>query len=212
MRLVLLSDTHTMHDQVVVPDGDVLIHAGDLTFTGRRDQWIAALAWFGNLPHPHKIYIAGNHDFGSEHFCRSVGNIDYLDNSGVSIDGHTFWGSPITPTFGRWAHMSDPEVIHEYWDKIPNDTEVLITHGPPYGILDESGLVDNPGHLGDEALHDAVSERVQPAIHAFGHIHGGYGYKYPIRGAEDIPDIEFYNCSVVNEEYEVVNAPWVVDI
>jgi len=211
MRLVLLSDTHTMHDQVVVPDGDVLIHAGDLTFTGKAIQWTAALKWFGGLPHKHKIYIAGNHDFGSDLFCETNEHFTYLNNSEVVIDGVKFWGSPITPTFGRWAHMSDREVIHEYWDKIPNDTEVLITHGPPWGILDESGLSYNPGHLGDEALHDAVFERVQPKVHVFGHIHGGYGHKFKIRENE-IADILFYNASVVNEEYEVVNAPWVVDI
>lgn len=209
MRLVMLSDTHTMHDQVKVPDGDVIIHAGDLTYAGKRSQWVSALEWLGNLPHKHKIYIAGNHDFASDHFCRSVGNIYYLNNSGVTIEGHTFWGSPITPTFGRWAHMCDPEIIDEYWDMIPANTEVLITHGPPWGMLDESGLPYSRGHLGCETLHDAVFERVRPKIHVFGHIHGGYGRKERSDG-ESGP--EFYNASVTNEAYEVVNKPWVVDL
>jgi len=207
MRLVMLSDTHTMHDQVVVPDGDVLIHAGDFTYTGKRGEWIAALKWFGGLPHKHKLFIAGNHDFGSDHFCYTNEYFTYLNNSEVVIDGVKFWGSPITPTFGRWAHMSDPEVIHEYWDKIPNDTDVLITHGPPWGILDSSELTD--GHVGCEELHDAVFEQVSPKVHVFGHIHGGYGHRERLDGERGI---DFYNASVVDEEYQVVNAPWVVDI
>lgn len=210
MKIVMLSDTHTMHDQVKVPDGDVLIHAGDLTFTGKRSQWESALHWLYSLPHKHKIFIAGNHDFGAAHFCASKDNVHYLDNSGCEIDGIKFWGSPITPTFGRWAHMAERgEEIKKYWDMIPDDTDVLITHGPPWGIMDSSELTG--GHVGCEDLHDAVFDRVLPQVHVFGHIHGGYGHKFKMI-PNDVPDILFYNASVVNEAYEVVNDPWVVEL
>lgn len=204
MRLVLLSDTHTMHNQVKVPDGDVLVFAGDATFTGKRDQWVEFLYWLRRLPHEHKVFIAGNHDFNSNHFCTTNEYFTYLDNSGTEIDGVKFWGSPITPTFGMWAHMADRgEAIRKHWDAIPNDTDVLITHGPPYGFLDQVAPHLNTEHLGCEDLRNAVW-RIQPRIHIFGHIHGGYG-EHIFGGTY------FCNASVVNEAYRVVNSPRIVE-
>lgn len=217
LKLVLLSDTHTMHDQVKVPDGDVLIHAGDLTYTGRRDQFEAAIAWLSKLPHKHKLVIAGNHDFGAVEFFQKAfptldKSIHYLHETGITIDGIKFWGSPYTPTFGRWAYMADRgEEIKKHWDLIPTDTDVLITHGPLWGILDVSGFPGSTENLGCEELHNAVFDRVLPQVHVFGHIHGSYGRKFKMI-PNDVPNILFYNASVVNEDYEVVNSPWEVDI
>lgn len=209
MKLVLLSDTHTMHREVKVPEGDVLIHAGDLTYTGRISQFEDALAWLAALPHKHKVVIAGNHDFGAleffkgdrqkdGHLRRDLG-IHFLHDTGCSIDGVKFWGSPYTPRFGLWAYMAERgDEIKEHWDLIPDDTNVLVTHGPLCGFLD-TAHPDGP-NLGCEDLHEAVFDCVHPKVHVFGHIHGGYG-KF------DAGDTKLYNASVVNEAYKVVNAP-----
>lgn len=205
MRLVLLSDTHTKHNQVVVPDGDILVHAGDFTYTGARHEYEEVIEWLKGLPHEHKVIVAGNHDFGSRVLENIAPNIHYLENSGMEIGGIKFWGSPITPVFGRWAHMANRGAdIKHYWDTIPTNTDVLITHGPPVGLLDLPSPF-NSFHCGCEELHDAVFDRVKPKIHVFGHIHGGYGYR-KYRG------IDFYNASVVDEAYNVVNKPWIVEI
>jgi Icc-related predicted phosphoesterase len=216
MKLVLLSDTHTLHDQVVVPEGDLLIHAGDLTYTGRISQFENVERWLLKQAERFPlgvIVIAGNHDFGAREFFRKGergSKFYFLDDSGIEIEGVKFWGSSYTPTFGRWAYMADRgDDIKKHWNLIPDDTDVLITHGPLWGILDSSEVTN--GSVGCEDLHDAVFDRVQPKVHVFGHIHGGYGHKFKIK-PNDVADIRFYNASVVNEDYEVVNKPWETEI
>ena len=198
-----------MHRQLVVPEADILVHAGDVTYTGKRSQYEDFADWFNKQPHRHKCCVAGNHDFNAEEVLRPLldESVYFLKDQGIELCGIKFWGSPYTPTFGMWANMADRgEEIRKHWDLIPNDTDVLITHGPPYGILDSSELTN--GSVGCEELEMAVS-RVQPSIHVFGHIHGAYGHK---SGAEHSMYTDFYNASMVNEDYRPVNKPWVVDI
>lgn len=207
MRLVLISDTHTFHDQVVVPDGDVLIHAGDMGLRGDPREIQPCLDWINRQPHKHVVATAGNHDFAFEKWPQqlSLGRIQYLENSSVTIDGKTFYGSPITPWFLDWAfNVARGEAIKKYWDKI-SYCDVLITHGPPRGILDQSAPHIHSDCLGCDDLFDAI-ERIQPKIHVFGHIHGGYGNRTFGNGTR------FFNASQVNEAYKIVNKPWVVDI
>jgi Icc-related predicted phosphoesterase len=208
MRLVLISDTHDMHDLVEVPDGDVLVHAGDLTMAGDVHSCQKALTWLNNQPHKHVVLTAGNHDFAFEREWAKrqldLGRITYLENNGTAIDGVTFWGSPVQPWFMSWAfnvHRGAP--IKEFWDKIPNSVDVLITHGPPWGILDQARR-DRSEHLGCEELIKRV-EYVNPLIHVFGHIHGSAGIEH--RGKT-----QFINASVVDEAYKMSNEPIVVEI
>jgi Icc-related predicted phosphoesterase len=208
MRLVLISDTHDMENQVTLPDGDILVHAGDLTMMGHRGDLQRSINWLNVQPHKHVVFVAGNHDFGFERdYVKkelNLGRAVYLENNWTAIDGLSFWGSPVQPWFMDWAfnvHRGAP--IKKYWDMIPNSVDVLVTHGPPYGILDQSRR-DRSDHLGCEELAKRI-EVINPILHVFGHIHGSAGIE--LRGKT-----KFINASVVNEDYNVVNEPIVVDL
>lgn len=209
MKLVLIADTHEQHDKVVVPPCDVLIHAGDLTGRGSPTRTDAALAWLDKQPAKHVIFIAGNHDFFFQKYpaiaCDLLQNrrVIYLENAGIEIDGVKFWGSPYTPEFLDWAFMYNRALGAQQWAQIPSDTNVLITHGPPYGILDTS--VAGGPKLGCSDLGRAVQRLARLKLHVFGHIHGGHGHE-----ASSVH--EFYNASVVDEAYHVVHKPFEVEI
>ncbi len=206
IEVVVLSDTH---DRIcAVPDGDILIHAGDLTMMGRPNQIMAAAEWLRGLPHPHKIVIAGNHDWlfqTNPRMARSLlgDGITYLENEGCEVMGLKFWGSPVTPTFFDWAFNVDRGApIRKYWGNIPAGLDMLITHGPPHGILDQSVPHSNYEHCGCDDLLMTVQEK-KPHVHVFGHIHGG-------RGMYANDDTIFYNASIVDEAYKVAHDPWVI--
>ncbi len=224
MKIVLLSDTHGYHDSIQIPYGDILIHAGDLTASGDVGQVSAAAKWLGSLPHRHKIAIAGNHDRLFERqpslakaTLRSAG-VTYLQDDGINIDGLSIYGSPWQPEFMHWAFNVPRGQLSKYWNQIPSNLDILVTHGPPYGILDQrvpSGtrrVADwedkepfaGSDHIGDEELLAAI-QRARPRIHVFGHIHRGYG----TAKKEYTP---FYNACICNEEYDPVNQPWVIDL
>ena len=177
--------------------------------SGRRLQEIVDFdQWLGTLPHPYKVVIAGNHDLLFETYptlARArLQNATYLENSGAQILGLRFWGSPVQPTFHNWAFNSDRGApIRRYWKKIPADTDVLVTHGPPFGILDKTDILGP--HLGCEELSKAVA-RIKPRLHVFGHIHGGYGTK------STDGNLISSNCAVLNERYLLSNAPTVVEL
>lgn len=142
MRIVCLSDTHNHHDFITVPDGDLLIHAGDLTGRGTMPEVLAVNKWLGTLPHRHKIIIAGNHDFGFERepalFRSLITNAIYLQHEAVEVAGLKIFGSPYTPWFHNWAfNVQSPADMARHWSRIPDDTDILITHGPPEGVLDD---------------------------------------------------------------------------
>jgi predicted phosphodiesterase len=224
MKIVLLSDTHGLHDSIRVPHGDLLIHAGDLSPSGTDREVAAAVQWLGSLPHRHKIVIAGNHDWLFERqptqaaaLMRSAGII-YLQDSGTRLDGLSIYGSPWQPEFMHWAFNVPRGQLAKYWKQIPAGLDILVTHGPPYGILDQRV---RPGmrrlapwedeeqfagsdHLGCEELLATV-ERAKPQVHAFGHIHSGYG-------ATQNQHTRFYNASICDENYEPGREPWVIDV
>lgn len=209
MKIVLISDTHGF--ECPVPDGDVLVHAGDLTMSGTVTQVSQASYWLNSLPHKHKIVIAGNHDWLFErNRVKAVSllgdKITYLQDSGIEIDGVKFWGSPVQPIFFNWAfNRGRGEDIRQHWDLIPRGTDVLITHGPPRGILDQASAAINTEHCGCDDLLTALNW-FGPKIHVFGHIHGGYGMQ------KVMGNITCYNASIVNEAYKPVNQPWVVEL
>ena len=206
MRIVAISDTHGMYSRVHIPDGDVLIHAGDITMHGKLEELMLFNTWIATLPHKHKVVIAGNHDWECEKrplFARdALADCTYLLDERVEIDGLVFYGSPWQPTFFNWAFNVDRGApIKAKWDDIPLDTDVLITHGPPWEKLDVA-----PSHqrVGCEELAKAV-ERVRPRAHIFGHIHHSYGIV-------ERDGTVFVNASVCNERYEPLNAPIVFDL
>lgn len=212
MRLVCLSDTHSMHRQVDVPDGDVLIHAGDCLGAGTLEELDDLNDWLGSLPHRHKILIAGNHDWCFQNdpvAARArVTQAVYLQDEGITLDQVRFWGSPWTPVFFDWAFNLDRGApLAERWAQIPDPTDVLITHGPPAGILDgvNAGLTGtHTEHVGCADLMTAV-ERLQPPIHIFGHIHEGYGQ-------HDWHGTLFVNASTCRANYKPLNPPIVLDL
>jgi Icc-related predicted phosphoesterase len=206
MRLVCVSDTHGYHDAMHVPDGDVLIHAGDLTRRGTLEEVRAAGAWLTKLPHKHKLVVAGNHDFLFERDPATARALfthaTYLEDEGVEIDGVRFYGSPYTPEFFNWAFMLPRgEALRAKWSRIPNDVDVLVTHGPPNKVLDRTVHGD---HAGCEALAERVAE-LKPKLHVFGHIHEGYGIR------DDGPT-RYMNASICTFDYRPKNAPMVFEL
>jgi Icc-related predicted phosphoesterase len=211
MKIVLIADTHEQEQSVAIPPCDLLIHAGDLTFWGEYLRVLKALTWLDKQPATDIVLIAGNHDWlfdTSPEDAKTLlkgTRIHYLENSGMTLNGLTFWGSPITPAFMGWAFNCDRADIFKYWDQIPEKTDILITHGPPLGILDQAAPhLKNSESLGCYDLRKYVN-KINPKIHVFGHIHGGYGFY-------ENDETQFYNASVLNEAYNVTNAPWVVEI
>jgi predicted phosphohydrolase len=204
MKIVALSDTHSRHKSLVVPDGDILIHAGDATMGGRLDEIVEFNRWLGTLPHPVKVFCAGNHDWLFERapgLARSLlTHATYLQDELMVVQGLRIYASPWQPRFFDWAFNLDRGApLRRKWDSIPADTDILITHGPPYGILDQ-----NPSgeHCGCEELRAAV-ERIQPRLHIFGHIHQGYG-------TLDYAGTRFVNACNCTEQYRPANAPLVI--
>jgi len=185
MKLVCISDTHGDHEGVVLPEGDVLIHAGDLSAHGRQAETLAFMQWLGSQHFEHILCIAGNHDVFIEQqplialqFAQDNG-VRLLNDSGCTIDGVKFWGSPITPRFMDWAFMRDPgRPIEAHWQKLH--------------------------HTGCPSLLSRVSE-VSPSVHLFGHIHEGHGRM-------DESGVAYYNVCTMNEHYRLAHPPVVIDM
>lgn len=202
MRLVLLADTHGLHRRVAVPDGDIVLHAGDLSGAGRPEELADFFGWFANLAHPHKVCIAGNHDWLAERdpaaFRALVpSQVTYLENEEAVVGGLRIWGSPITPWFLDWAfNRARGSEIDAYWRKLPERLDVLLVHGPPAGILDRTleGL-----HVGCEDLARRIAE-ARPRLVVFGHIHEAAG-----RLERD--GVRYVNASVLDAGYRVVRPP-----
>jgi predicted phosphodiesterase len=203
LTIDVISDTHGMHKNVLCPGGDVLFHCGDVSGRGESTEILRFVSWLEQQPYKYKIFIAGNHDkslerdrFYWEEECRQRGII-LLNDSGTTIEhesapgGIKIWGSPVSPFFNNWSfnrhrneeHATDENPwIKPHWDLIPKDTEILLTHGPAYGILDEvvgfGGSSYNPKNLvGCQHLADKIRQS-DVKLHLFGHIHEGRGVQY----------------------------------
>lgn len=205
-RIVCISDSHSSHKDVIVPDGDILLHAGDSTYVGDISEITKFNEWLGSLPHKNKIIIAGNHDwlFQTNPVLATslITNAIYLEDDFCEVMGLKIYGSPWQPWFFDWAfNLERGKEIAEKWTLIPEDTDILITHGPPYSILDETPRGEM---VGCEELFKVV-QRIKPELHVFGHIHHSYGHLKKF-------DVDFVNACVCNEAYEPVNAPIIVDL
>lgn len=213
-RIVCLSDTHNCNDQIDVPDGDILIHSGDATITGTVEEIKRFNSWFAGLPHKHKIFVAGNHDWLFETDNRLARilldkKIVYLQDSAIEIEGLKIYGSPWQPRFFDWAfNLNRGAEMAEKWDAIPNDIDILITHGPPKGFLDEVPRRAWVENAGCEELRKKVEEIAafgRLKLHIFGHIHCGYGTRNQF-------GVKFINASNCNEAYEPIQPPIVFDL
>lgn len=175
MKLVLISDTHNHHAKLNMPRGDVLIHAGDATMNGSIHEIVEFAEWMGSLPYERKIFVPGNHDwlFQTQPYAaisemERAGVRTLIDQSCMLPGGRTVYGSPWTPEFCGWAFMEPDKALAWKWGRIPTTTDVLITHGPPRGTLDDVG---DGRHVGSETLQAEILDRLRPKLHVFGHIH-----------------------------------------
>jgi len=209
--IVCISDTHGEHERVALPAGDVLVHAGDVTAHGTERDWRRFLDWFGSRDFAHRLFVAGNHDTFPERaperaaeLAREAG-ATWLNDSGHRIDGVRFWGSPITPRFLDWSFMREPGPdIERHWALIPDDTDVLITHGPPVDVLDEVERPDGTRERTGCPSLAARIEQVHPALHVFGHIHEG-------RGRLERGGTTYLNVSTMDSGYRIAHSPVVVE-
>lgn len=216
MRITFISDTHTRHRNVEadLPGGDLLIHAGDFMNSGYyKEEATEFFTWFDGIKgYDKKIFIAGNHDRimqmepdWAKMELRNFKTIDYLQDEGfayydMDMDHSTkIYGSPWQPEFFNWAFNlpRNGEEMQAKWDSIPDDTDILITHGPPYGYLDVPG--GKKFQVGCELLRERV-DAMKPKIHVFGHIHGSAGYYFN-------GHTHFINASVLDERYTYTNLP-----
>ena len=224
MKITFISDTHNKHNQVTssLPGGDLLVHTGDISSMGYKHEIQQFLKWFNSLDnYTHKIFIAGNHDWGFQNNVEKVKglltdyqNIDYLEDDWIVVgdsDPHDvnvktakIYGSPWQPEFYSWAFNLPRNGfgLAGKWEAIPDNTDILITHGPAYGTLDT--LAGRPwDNLGCELLAQRI-EVIKPKIHVCGHIHSGYGYEFK-------NGTHFFNASVLDEQYEYTQKPITFD-
>jgi Icc-related predicted phosphoesterase len=204
MRIVAISDTHTYHENVVVPYCDLLLHTGDLSFQGRTHEIESFLEWFSVQPATHKVFIAGNHDWGFQTDAAEIAymvskyDVTYLNETSVEIEGLKVYGSPWTPWFHDWAFNGHAPKMRVVADKIPTDVDILLTHGPPQGIMDRVARWPNP-NVGCASLLEKVLA-VKPKLHVFGHIH-------ETAGTLEQDGILFVNASTCNLKYQTANKP-----
>ena len=234
MKITLISDTHTKHRQLVqpadvrhssslidLPGGDLLIHAGDFMSSGYSPlEAMQFFKWFDEIDnYDTKVFIAGNHDRWMQDAPEEARGtltgyktIEYLEDEDLVLYGDgpngdfpegnvRIYGSPWQPEFYNWAYNLPRagKELKAKWDAIPENTDILITHGPAQTYLDTSGAPYNTPLLGCELLKERI-ELIKPKIHVCGHIHGGYGYYYN-------GHTHFFNASVLNEQYMLVNKP-----
>ena len=203
MLIDCISDLHGHYPTLA--GGDLLIIAGDLTAHDLPSQYTVFAQWLEHQDYAKKIYIAGNHDgllvTAAGQFVNDP-RVEYLCDSGTTFEGLRIWGSPWTPRFCRWHFMKDRGAeIRERWNLIPDDTDILITHGPPQGIAD---FVARGEHVGCVDLWSAI-KRCKPRLHVFGHVHEGYGQTFA-------RDTMYVNCAHMNEHYQPVNPPIRVEL
>ena len=185
MMIFHVSDTHQFHDQIIIPDGiDIMIHSGDCSNSKSKfinsNEVLDFIDWYSQVKCNYRIYVAGNHDgsieakmFTKKMFAER--GIIYLENDSVEIEGFKIHGSPYSPSFCEWYFMKKRDKLHEVWQLIPDDTDILITHTPPKGMLDLSEDRDrNIDFCGCNALLKRVLN-LNLKAHFFGHIHNGHG-------------------------------------
>jgi Icc-related predicted phosphoesterase len=205
MRVVCVADTHGLHRQLEVPGGNLLVHAGDFTFNSEPPSVVSDFnAWLGAIPHRHKVVVPGNHEFVLEEPRNrgAITNAILLIDSGVEVEGISIWGSPVTPLYGDAFGKSRPEDRQRHWAQVPEGLDILITHGPPFAILDHGGSAER--REGCPYLFEPVF-RARPRLHVFGHIHAGYGTLWT-------SNTVFVNASLLGGSGSLDREPIVIDL
>jgi len=209
MRLTLISDTHSDQKHLnkkLAVGGDLIIHSGDVSRKGAEYEIREFCKWFDDLNYTHKIFIAGNHDFLFQtnpalalDIVNQHDSITYLQDSNIVINDLNIFGSPWSPIYKVKAfNLNRGNDLLEKWQNIPDNTDILITHGPPFGVGDYSTLNDKNAGCSD--LYSEVIDRIKPKIHVFGHIHSGYS-------CNQINDILFINASSMDNCFEISHPP-----
>lgn len=210
MHIVTISDTHLRTPSYLIPPGDLLIHSGDATMGGTLQEVMKFNKWLGEIKDNYKygiVFVAGNHDWLFEKqpdLARSlITNATYLQDESVVINGFKIYGSPYQPEFCNWAfNLPRGEQLAKKWSQIPDDTNILVTHGPPAKILDTC-----PGfsQVGCEDLSKRIDQLKDLKLHQFGHIHHSNGMKLH-------NGIIYINASVCDEKYLPLNPIIEVDL
>jgi Icc-related predicted phosphoesterase len=216
LKIVAISDTHNRHSKLVIPECDILIHAGDWTGMGRESEVRNFAKWINKQTQAkHTVLIPGNHELEFENnlpasllwFKEEAPNAHLLINEQVTIEGIKIYGSPITPFFCDWAWNKWPHEIGPYWEAIPDDTQILITHGPPHDILDKTTYADGvwrADRLGCYALGHRIRKLKDLDLHFFGHIHASNGEKH-------VDGVSHYNCCICDEQYNPTQPITIVE-
>jgi len=180
MRILFISDTHTLHEKLVIPQVDCIIHCGDEA-NSQQEHWNEDesrkfFKWYSSLPIDRKIFVPGNHSTAISHGLirpEQFPDVEFLIHQETVLGKYKVFGSPYTPAYGKsWAYMKQRNRMQVVWESVP-DVDILLTHGPPKGILDLTHDHDNRSeiiHVGCKALYNRVME-MKPVVHAFGHIH-----------------------------------------
>jgi len=207
MKIVIISDTHLRHRYypVDVPEADILIHCGDALNGGEAKELPFFAEWFAGLKAKHKVFVAGNHDWVFEKqpaLARGLlpKEVIYLQDEQAEVAGLKIYGSPWQPEFSNWAfNLPRGLSLRKKWEAIPEGIDILVTHGPPMGILDWSNFGGE--HVGCADMRQELA-RVKPKLHCFGHIHGSYG-------TAEWAGTLFVNAATCDEQY-MANQPAVV--
>ena len=223
-KCVSFSDTHNLHEGVNLPECDIAIFCGDYSGRGNKFETLHFLRWYSRQDQcKYKVMIPGNHDicFDEKHngethaqnwlegFQKKFNNIIILNNSMVNIENVKIWGSPVTPWYhgDRWGYNMHDDEIYKVWENIPPNMDIVVTHGPVYGVLDQ--VIDfnthKKKHVGCKILKEVLFNKVRPQFHLCGHIHEGHG-------VDNSHGIVFINSSIVDVEYERVNEPKIFQV
>lgn len=220
-KIVVISDTHGKHAKLKIPRSDILIHAGDFTCRGEYFEVLGFLEWFKDQPAEHKVYIAGNHELSLDPITRNRMNsghtlpgmyinqgCNYLQNSQTIINGIKIYGTPYTPRFYDWAFNGDDTDVGEpslrdIYSNIPHDTDILICHGPPFGMMDSC---ERDGRVGSKELLTAIEERPNLKLVCTGHIHECGGQ------TQQLGNTLIVNAASLGADYRTLNKMIVLDI
>jgi len=219
IRICCMSDTHTLHDQVCIPECDLLLHAGDITGRGAAKQLKAFARWFDDQSNAtHKVAIPGNHD----HFCeddpvnarRMFKKSHLIIDETIELLGLKIYGTPWSPWFYDWAFnlprrdKGVGKIAEACWAQIPEDTDILLVHGPPHKILDKVDHCflnhNEDPHAGCPQLLNRIKE-IKPKLVVCGHVHEGHGANHSL-----MPDTMIVNASICTLDYKPTNYPIMV--
>lgn len=200
LKIVCISDTHNNHSKLVLPEGDILIHAGDFTYTGKELEITNFANWIKTLNYKHKIVIAGNHEKSLDSNNLKIKQFlkdacTYLEHELVVVEGIKIFGTPFQPKFCNMAFNRNKTQREELFSQIPSDIDILITHSPPHDILD---TIYNGTQVGDLELRKELKTRLKPKLHVFGHIHEN-------NGVLKIENTTYINAAICNLDYYPTN-------